>query len=272
MKLPISVIICVKNGGKTIKDCLESVIKNNPHNIIIVDGNSTDNTIKIAKKYTNEIYFDKGGGLAFARQLGVEKAKEEWISYVDCDVVLPENCLKNMLREIKRNGWVGIHAQMISLHNRNYWEWSEDQHFRMLFNKAGERHRIGTIATIYKKEAVLKYKFDPFFVGAYEDGDLCYRMVKDGHKVGVSSFFAYHCHRANFNSFKKQKIWYGRGIARMFYKHMSLKFLLAPFLSIPFYTFFCISKGKFKMIPYYIFNGIFATIGMVKEFRVLYKD
>jgi len=41
-KLPISVIVITKNVEMIIDDCLDSVKKNNPAEIVIVDGNSSD--------------------------------------------------------------------------------------------------------------------------------------------------------------------------------------------------------------------------------------
>ena len=170
--LDVSVIVCTKNSEQTIVECLESVNGNGPLEIIVVDGNSSDNTTEIARRYTEKIYSDGGRGLASARQLGAEKATSDYVSYVDSDVILPEDCLAKMLQEIQQREYVGIHAQIVSPENRSYWEWAEDQHFKIAFNKEGERKSMGTIAAIYERDKVLTYKFDPFFSGASEDADL----------------------------------------------------------------------------------------------------
>ncbi|TFH46834.1 MAG: glycosyltransferase [ANME-2 cluster archaeon] len=53
--LDVSVVVCTKNEESRIEDCLKSIVNNNPGEIIVVDGESTDTTIDIAKKYTNKV-------------------------------------------------------------------------------------------------------------------------------------------------------------------------------------------------------------------------
>lgn len=78
-----SVIIITKNEEKMIKDCLESVKW--ADEIIIVDSGSKDKTLEIARKYTNKIYTYKKGSFSDWRNFGLEKAKGEWVLYIDAD-------------------------------------------------------------------------------------------------------------------------------------------------------------------------------------------
>ncbi len=259
--LLISVIICTKNNEKTLEECLKSVRENSPPETIIVDGCSSDKTSEIAREYTDKILSDGGRGLAFARQLGAENAKEDYISYTDADTIVPKGCYERMLKELKEKKWAGIHASLISPENTNYWEWAEDEYTRF-FVKPGEDHRIGTIVTVYDKALVLKYKFDPFFIRTSEDQDLCYRMRKAGHKFGYSKEIAYHRHRSDFRSFFKQKFQYGEGNARLALKHKSLFLLISPFLYIPYGVLISARYLKFRLIPYFLLTGIFTIMGM----------
>ena len=56
----VTVIVCVRNGQKSIARCIESILNNDPHELIIVDGNSTDKTVEVCKKYPVKIIFDQG--------------------------------------------------------------------------------------------------------------------------------------------------------------------------------------------------------------------
>lgn len=263
----VSVVICARNAARTIDECLRSVEANSPAEIIIIDDGSTDDTIEIASRYTEKIYLTQGKGQAYRRQFGAEKAAGEYIAYVDSDVVLSENCLQIMLQELKEKGYVGIHAQVIGRDNKTYWERAEDQHFRMKFNREGERSAIPTMAAIYNRSAILKYKFDPHFsfFGAPEDGELCYRLRRDGHKLGVSSAFVYHQHRASAKAFIKQRISYGRGNALYFWRHPSPMALLGASLLIPFGIYACLRKRSLKMLPYYFVWSVSRNIGMASE-------
>lgn len=269
LTLDVSVIVCAKNAGKTIERCLESIKSNNPSEIIVVDDSSTDNTVEIARRYTEEIYFNEGKGLAYARQLGADKSSGSHVFYVDSDVILTGNSLQEMMSEMEGRGYAGINAQIVSFETTNYWEWAEDQHFRMMFNKEGERASISTMAAIYKRDTILHYKFDPFFTGAGEDSDLCYRLRRDGFVLGVSSAFAYHQHRASAKSFIRQRIWYGRGRARFFWKHRSALALFGGLLMVPFGALACIRNRSPKIFPYYLAWSVASDIGMVRELVAL---
>ncbi len=81
----ISLCMITKNEEKNIKRCLDSV-KDIVDEIIIVDTGSTDNTINIAKSYTDKIYshtwnFD----FSEARNKSLEKATKDWILVLDAD-------------------------------------------------------------------------------------------------------------------------------------------------------------------------------------------
>jgi len=82
---PITVIIHTRNEEKKIKDCLESV-KNWAAEIIVMDMESTDRTVEIARQYTDKVFthpfiedFDS------ARNVSAQYASYEWILYLDAD-------------------------------------------------------------------------------------------------------------------------------------------------------------------------------------------
>ena len=267
--MSVSVVICAKNAESTLERCLESVQKNKPSEIILIDDGSTDGTVEITRRHTDKVYPNKGKGLSHARQLGAEKASADHIFYVDSDVILSENCLKIMMHEMETNGYTAIHAQVIGTDNASYWGWAEDQHFRMRFNKEGEARSIITMAGIFEKGAILEYKFDPFFVSASEDGDLCYRLRKGGLRLGISSAFVCHQHRASLISFIRQRVRYGRGNSRFFWKHKAITTLLGASLMAPFGIAVCISKRSPKMLPYYLVWSLAGTYGTFSEMASL---
>lgn len=112
MNVKISIIICTWNREKSLKRTLDSikamsVPKDLPWELIIVDNNSTDNTKRIVedfKKNTclNVIYaFQEKQGLAFARNLGIQKAKGEIIAFIDDDVIVDRNWLIGIYEAFK---------------------------------------------------------------------------------------------------------------------------------------------------------------------------
>jgi len=89
MKLSVSMI--VKNEESCLATCLESV--KDADEIIIVDTGSSDNTVQIAKKYTDKIYedFKWCDSFAKARNHALDKCTGDWILSIDADEILQPN-------------------------------------------------------------------------------------------------------------------------------------------------------------------------------------
>lgn len=81
----ISVCMIAKNEEKHMEECLKR-LKPYQYEIVLVDTGSTDNTLKIAAKYTDKIYhFDWINDFSAARNYAVSKASNDWILSIDCD-------------------------------------------------------------------------------------------------------------------------------------------------------------------------------------------
>jgi hypothetical protein len=88
-----SVIIC-KNEERNIEACLKSI--DWVDEIILVDAESTDKTVAIAKKYTDKIFIRKWEGFSKQRQFGLEQCSGKWIFPIDAD----ERCTVELKQEI----------------------------------------------------------------------------------------------------------------------------------------------------------------------------
>jgi glycosyltransferase involved in cell wall biosynthesis len=96
----LSVIVITKNEEANIADCLESVRW--ADEIIVVDSQSTDKTIEVAKKYAGKIFIIKWNGFSAAKNYAIEQAKNGWIFSIDADErVTPE--LAEEIQEIVKN-------------------------------------------------------------------------------------------------------------------------------------------------------------------------
>lgn len=86
----VSFCIPTLNNEDTLDRCLSSIIDQDYPDIeiVIVDGYSKDNTIEIAKKYTDKIYFDTGT-LGSARQTSVEHSTGKILALFDADIIIP---------------------------------------------------------------------------------------------------------------------------------------------------------------------------------------
>ena len=107
-----SIIIPVFNSEDTILIALESILKQSYEGfeILIVDGLSTDNTIKIVEKLNDnriKIYSEKDKGVYDAMNKGIHYAQGEWLYFIGSDDYLYNNdvlqTLSKTLNKMKNN-------------------------------------------------------------------------------------------------------------------------------------------------------------------------
>lgn len=101
----VSVIIPTYNREKTLERAVNSVLSQTFKNfeVIIVDDNSTDNTMSLISRYENNdfriryLQHHKNLGAQAARNTGIKEAKGKWIAFLDSDDEwLPEKLEKNL--------------------------------------------------------------------------------------------------------------------------------------------------------------------------------
>ena len=72
--VPISIVIITRNVAHNLRDCLESVKW--ADEIVVVDNHSTDNTLDIAREYTQSIYNDTWDMEGSIRNRAYKRAKK----------------------------------------------------------------------------------------------------------------------------------------------------------------------------------------------------
>ncbi len=93
----LSVVITTHNSGKLLPRTLESVSW--ADEIVVVDGESTDDTVEIAKRYAARVYRQPNYPMLNTnKNYGFSKAIGEWILCLDSDEVIPQD----LAREIRR--------------------------------------------------------------------------------------------------------------------------------------------------------------------------
>jgi glycosyltransferase involved in cell wall biosynthesis len=88
----ISIITPTYNSAKTLASCLDSIENQDYHGdieIIIADGGSTDSTLEIGQKYTDNIYPNPLKTGEAGKAVCVKHAKNEIIALIDSDNILP---------------------------------------------------------------------------------------------------------------------------------------------------------------------------------------
>jgi len=134
--MKISIITATFNSGKFIESSIKSILKQNykKFEIIIIDGLSTDSTIKKIKtlldKHNNIKFFsEKDLGIYHALNKGIEKANGDIIGFVHSDDLLyNKNVLSNIIDVFKNSNTDGVYGdlQYVEKQNTNkvirYWK------------------------------------------------------------------------------------------------------------------------------------------------------
>jgi hypothetical protein len=83
----LSVTVITKNEEDRLSMCLESV-QELADEIIILDSGSTDLTVEVASRYTDQVFITDWPGYGRQKQRALEKASCEWVLAIDADEVL----------------------------------------------------------------------------------------------------------------------------------------------------------------------------------------
>ncbi len=107
----ISIIVPVYNTKEQLDKCLSSIVSQKDNNIeaIIVNDGSTDSSediiLQYVNKYPNLFYYYKkeNTGVSDARNFGLDKAKGDYILFIDSDDYIDEHLIENLKKHMDSN-------------------------------------------------------------------------------------------------------------------------------------------------------------------------
>jgi glycosyltransferase involved in cell wall biosynthesis len=259
----LTVVVPVRNGAAFLHDCLASLLAERAAEIVVVDGCSTDGTLRILEKYPVRVLSDGGRGVAAARLLGAQAAQTPWIALVDVDVVVEPGDLAALLAEAVNGGYTALQAGLESTSGPGYWGRALVQHHRT----GRSRYWFGLAATVFDREAFLRVGLDETFMSG-EDIELRLRMERDGARFGVSSrTVVSHRFGDTFDFARSQFLADGAGLARTALKH---GWRAAPLLALPSAAAargaaLSVMRRQPQWIPYYGAFLAFNWLGMARQ-------
>ncbi len=101
-KHTLSVILITKNEADRVEPCLQSVV-NIADEIIVLDSGSTDETVSICKKYTDNVEITDWPGFGKQKQRALDKATCDWVLSIDADEALDEKMQAALLALLAQN-------------------------------------------------------------------------------------------------------------------------------------------------------------------------
>lgn len=140
----LSVIILTRNEEKWLEGALKTA--SFADEVVIIDNGSSDNTLKIAKKYTARIFSTPCHSFAKLRNLGLEKARGNWIFYLDADERITEELEKELIA-ITKNKNNKLNSYIVPRKNFYF-----GYRFKYGHSYPDYQHRF------FRKEALMKWK------------------------------------------------------------------------------------------------------------------
>ena len=216
----ISVVVCSYNGSRTLRDCLDGLMRVEYPNfeVIVVDDGSKDSVSAIASEYDVRLIRTENRGLSSARNTGMEAATGEIVAYTDDDARPDPHWLYYLADAFRRgtdSGVGGPHhvppddggiAQCVAA--------SPGGPAHVLLSDQSAEHIPGCNMAFRKRALQSIDGFDVRYRTAGDDVDLCWRLAERGLPLGFrAGAMVWHHRRGEVRTYWKQQVGYGRAEA-----------------------------------------------------------
>ena len=208
----ISVVVPVYNVEKYLKRCLNSILVQTYSNleILLIDDGSTDQSGQICDEFAKldsriRVLHKNNGGLSDARNVGIEAAKGEYVTFVDSDDYVDEDLIEYLYKMIEQT-----HTEMSVCINRLYNEKTRKFQIgaddgkkeiltvhesikRLLYR---QNFFVSACAKLYKKDLFLNIRYPKGKL--YEDTAVTYKLVLKAGRIAYGRSCKYtYCVRDN---------------------------------------------------------------------------
>ena len=215
----VSVVVCAYNAADTLEDNLRSLerLTYPDYEIILVNDGSKDATGEIGRRHPRVRVIDTPNqGLSAARNVGLAEATGEIVAYTDADTRVDRDWLTFLIQPFLTSDVVGSGGPNVVP--------ADDPPIAQCIARApgGPTHvllddriaeHVPGCNMAFKRDALLAIGgFNPIYLRAGDDVDVCWRLQARGWKIGfASSALVWHHHRASVKAYWRQQVGYGEG-------------------------------------------------------------
>jgi GT2 family glycosyltransferase/ribosomal protein L40E len=192
-RLPrISVVVCTRNASPTIRDCLDAIRRLDypDFETIVVDDDSTDDTAMLARVYPVQLIRSPKRGIANARNVALDAATGEIVAFIDSQARPDRHWLIYLAIEFARTAHAAVGGRDIA-------DPTEGIIAHAVASSPGvpRPSMLARTETSWLPGSNVAFRrgilqavggFDPRFLMAGSDVDVCWRMRDEGFTLGVS--------------------------------------------------------------------------------------
>lgn len=212
----VSIILLTYNQWPVTKACLDSIKENVsiPHEVIVVDNASKDETVEELKKREDiiGIYNESNRGFPTKYNIGLAAAKGDLVWFLNNDTIVPKNSLERMVELLLSDESIGIVGPVSNrIHGIQqipvtYEKDSEINEFAREIARKNENETIRVIRLVGFSMLLRKSTLDKLGgldermgIGTFEDDDLSLRLVANGYKLLIAKdAFVHHIGNVSF--------------------------------------------------------------------------
>ena len=215
----VSVVVCAYNAADTLEDNLRSLeqLTYPDYEIILVNDGSRDRTSEIGHSFSKVRVVDTpNAGLSAARNVGLAEATGEIVAYTDADTRVDRDWLTFLVQPFLTSDVVGSGGPNVVP--------PDDPPIAQCIARApgGPTHvllddriaeHVPGCNMAFRRDALLAIDgFNPIYLRAGDDVDVCWRLQARGWKIGfASSALVWHHHRSSVKAYWRQQVGYGEG-------------------------------------------------------------
>ncbi len=212
MKPKVSFVIPAYNEARYIEECLGSIVNEARGQIdfelIVIDNGSSDETARLAKLYTDQVYSIERSSVSKARNYGAGEAVNDIIAFIDADVTVTSdwiNQFKNLYASLHANKDFITGSQCLVPPNGT---WIERHWFSNLTDQYLGGANIVTSKEVWENIA----GFDESLKSG-EDYDFCVRAIgQEVRFVKDDNFKAIHLgFPKTLKAYLRREYWHGEG-------------------------------------------------------------
>lgn len=271
----VSIIIPAYNEAGMLPRLFSSIRRQSYESIetVVVDDSSSDRTFEVAKKFTKKAYTRPHAERSVQRNFGASKAAGEYYLFLDADMELTNNVVKECVEIVKKDKKMGAVVIPEKSVAKNFW--GKVKAFERSFYNEEGNSVIDAARFITKKSFERAGGYDEDITGP-EDWDLPETISSLGFKIGRINAHINHYERiAGPFQIAKKKFYYGLKTHRYLKKRgisiTSAKtiYFLRPVFYRKFYKFAekpVLSMGLFIMLTLeLIFGGLGYLVGRLQN-------
>jgi GT2 family glycosyltransferase len=215
----VSVVVCAYNAADTLEDCLTSLdnLTYPDFEVVVVNDGSRDGTGDIARRHSRIRVIDvPNAGLSAARNVGLAEATGDIVAYTDADTRVDRDWLTFLVQPFVTSDVVGSGGPNVVP--------KDDAPIAQCIARApgGPTHvllddriaeHVPGCNMAFRRDALLAIGgFNPIYLRAGDDVDVCWRLQARGWKIGFSAAaLVWHHHRSSIAAYWRQQVGYGEG-------------------------------------------------------------